>query len=130
MNPLDVYKKLPRSNCGKCSAGACMAFAMQFSRKMVRLSECPEIGGRVKKEIEAMLPETGDWKEKRLKELFREISNINFPVIAGGIGAAIEKDYLKLRYMGRDILLSNSFSCMSKNRAAFPCRANGSRSGI
>jgi hypothetical protein len=108
MTPIDVYKKLPRSNCGKCPARTCMSFAVQFLRKMISSSECPELDGGAKKEIEAMLPEAGDWKEKRVGELLREISNIKFPVVAGGIGAAIEKDYLKLRYMGRDILLSRS----------------------
>ncbi|MEW6602948.1 MAG: (Fe-S)-binding protein, partial [Nitrospirota bacterium] len=27
IQPLDIYKKMPRTNCGRCTAGSCMAFA-------------------------------------------------------------------------------------------------------
>ena len=108
MNPLDVYKKLPRNNCGRCPAGTCMSFAVQFLRKMIASSECPELDGQSKKEIDTMLCDPGDWKEKRLIELFKEVSQINFPDIAEGIGAVSEEDVLKLRYMGKEVTLRPS----------------------
>ncbi len=108
MHPLDVYRKLPRTNCGKCSSGTCMSFAIQLLRRIVSLSECPDLDEEPKKEIEAMLSDTGDWKEKRLKELFEEISQVNFSKIADGIGAVSEKDILKIRYLGKKVLLSHS----------------------
>ncbi|MBI5409955.1 MAG: DUF3786 domain-containing protein [Nitrospirae bacterium] len=119
MNPLDVYKKLPRKNCGKCSAGTCMAFAVQFLRRMVSISECPEIDEQTKKEIEVMLSAPGDWKERRLLELFQEIFNPPGPPfikgelggiaeIAEGIGASVEKDSFKIRYLGKEIMVGPS----------------------
>jgi len=108
MNPLDVYKKLPRKNCGKCSAGTCMAFAVQFLRKMISISECTELDERGKQEINAMLSGTGDWMERRLQELFNEISRINFSDVAEGLGAVAEADFLKIRYMGKDVVVTSS----------------------
>jgi Na+-translocating ferredoxin:NAD+ oxidoreductase RNF subunit RnfB len=107
INPLDVYKKLPRTNCGKCSVGTCMAFAVQFFQKMITSDECPELDEQSKKEINAMLPQAGNWKEKRLRELFQEISSINFSHIAEGIGA-VNKDnnVLELKYMGKEVVVS------------------------
>ncbi|HDH06077.1 MAG TPA: DUF3786 domain-containing protein [Nitrospirae bacterium] len=108
MNPLDVYKKLPRSNCGRCAAGTCMSFAVQFLRRMVSSSECPELDEQSEKEIDAMLSDTGDWKEKRLIELFKEVSRINFCDVAKNIGATGEEDVLKIRYMGKEVTLRHT----------------------
>ncbi|MBI4847914.1 MAG: DUF3786 domain-containing protein [Nitrospirae bacterium] len=108
MNPLDVYKKLPRKNCGKCSAGTCMAFAVQFLRRLSSSSECAELNGQGRSEIDAMLLDPGDWKERRLHELFNEISKINFTEIANGLGAEIETDAMKIRYIGKEIVVSPS----------------------
>ena len=108
MTPLDVYKKLPRDNCGKCSAGTCMSFAMQFLRKMVSASECPGLDEQSRKEIDAMLSDTGDWKEKRLLELFKEVSQVSFADVAKGIGATHAGEVLKIMYMGKEITLNSS----------------------
>jgi len=108
MNPLEVYKKLPRKNCGKCSAGTCMAFAVQFLRRFVPSSECTELDERDRQEIDAMLSDSGDWKERRLHGLFNEISGINFSEVAERIGASAENDSLKIRYMGKDVVVTTS----------------------
>ena len=55
MQPIEVYKFLPGNNCGKCSAATCMAFAVQYLRRMISLSECPELDDEGVKEIETQL---------------------------------------------------------------------------
>lgn len=108
MTPLDIYKKLPRKNCGKCSAGTCMAFAVQLLRRMIPVSECPELDELTKKEIDAMLPGAGDWKERRVQELFQQIVNMKFAEISEGLGVVGEEDFLKIRYMGKDVIVTHS----------------------
>ena len=108
MNPLDIYKKLPRSNCGKCPALTCMAFAIRLSKNECSVSECPGINEQLKKEIEAMPAGYGDWKQGRIRELFKEISAIDFSDVAEGIGAVSENGKLKVKYMGREIVLDHS----------------------
>ncbi|MBI5740121.1 MAG: DUF3786 domain-containing protein [Nitrospirae bacterium] len=120
MNPLDVYKKLPRKNCGKCLSGTCMSFAVQFLRRLVTSSECPELDEKGKQEIDAMLTDPGDWKERRLQELFEEIFNPpplakgakggkgGLSGIAEGIGALAEGNSLTIRYLGKDIIVNPS----------------------
>jgi hypothetical protein len=108
MNPLDVYKKLPKKNCGKCSSGTCMAFAVQLLRRLVPVSECVELDEQGQKEIESMVSEPGDWKERRVQELFSEISGSNFSAIAEGLGVTAKDDTIKLRYLGRDITVTHS----------------------
>jgi ArsR family metal-binding transcriptional regulator len=55
IDPVDVYDKLPRKDCGKCTTGTCMAFAVHFLRRVISLSECVELDEKSKEEISAML---------------------------------------------------------------------------
>ena len=42
-NPLEVYKILPKSNCGECSVPTCMAFAAAVLMGNNKLADCPHI---------------------------------------------------------------------------------------
>ncbi len=115
MNPLEIYKRLPRINCGDCPAKTCMAFAIKVLKKEQAIAECPRLTEQLRKEIDSMLPVcrtgrsyAGDWKEKRLAELFQEISQVDFSSIAECIGAKVQNGLLKIKYMGKEVFLSHS----------------------
>jgi acetyl-CoA decarbonylase/synthase complex subunit gamma len=38
---LNIFKLLPKTNCGKCGVPTCLAFAMKLAQKKAELSECP-----------------------------------------------------------------------------------------
>jgi acetyl-CoA decarbonylase/synthase complex subunit gamma len=40
---LDVYKLLPRTNCGDCKVPTCLAFAMKVAAKQAALGDCPHV---------------------------------------------------------------------------------------
>jgi len=40
---LDIYKLLPRTNCGDCGVPTCLAFAMKVAAKQAALEECPHV---------------------------------------------------------------------------------------
>ncbi len=108
MNPLEIYKRLPRTNCGECPAKTCMSFAVKLSKREHLPSECPRLDEQLRKEIDNMLPDTGDWKEERLAELFKEISPVDFSSIAEGLGAKVQNGLLKIKYMGKEVFVSHS----------------------
>jgi len=41
MTALDIYKVLPKTNCGDCGVPTCLAFAMQLATKKAAIDECP-----------------------------------------------------------------------------------------
>ncbi len=41
LSGLDIFKLLPKTNCGDCDVPTCMAFAMKLAQKKAELSECP-----------------------------------------------------------------------------------------
>jgi acetyl-CoA decarbonylase/synthase complex subunit gamma len=45
---MEVYKMLPKKNCGECKFPTCLAFAMQLANKKVALSDCPYVDEKVK----------------------------------------------------------------------------------
>jgi acetyl-CoA decarbonylase/synthase, CODH/ACS complex subunit gamma len=50
---IEIYKKLPRTNCGDCGVPTCMAFAMKLAAGQAELSQCPHVS----EEAKAMLSE-------------------------------------------------------------------------
>ena len=43
LSGIEVYKNLPRTNCGDCGLPTCMAFAMQVASKKLALDGCPHV---------------------------------------------------------------------------------------
>ncbi len=41
LSGLDIFKLLPKTNCGDCGVPTCMAFAMKLAQKKTELGECP-----------------------------------------------------------------------------------------
>jgi acetyl-CoA decarbonylase/synthase complex subunit gamma len=50
---LDIFKLLPRTNCGECGVPTCMAFAMKLAAKNAGLAACPYASEEAKKKIGA-----------------------------------------------------------------------------
>ncbi len=43
MTAIEIYKMLPKTNCGECGFPTCLAFAMQLANLKVELSDCPHV---------------------------------------------------------------------------------------
>jgi acetyl-CoA decarbonylase/synthase complex subunit gamma len=39
ISPIDIYKFLPRTNCGECGERTCMAFATKLASREARLKD-------------------------------------------------------------------------------------------
>lgn len=50
---LEIFKLLPKTNCGKCGSPTCLAFAMRMASKKAELTECPDISQQAKDAIGA-----------------------------------------------------------------------------
>ena len=45
---LDIYKLLPKTNCGDCGSPTCLAFAMKLASKQASLESCPYVSEEAK----------------------------------------------------------------------------------
>ena len=50
---IEIFKFLPKSNCGKCGFPTCLAFAMQLATQKVKLSACPFVSDEAKSALES-----------------------------------------------------------------------------
>jgi len=48
LSGLDIFKLLPKTNCGDCGVPTCMAFAMKIAQKKAELSSCPHASAEAK----------------------------------------------------------------------------------
>jgi len=48
LSGLDIFKLLPKTNCGDCGVPTCMAFAMKLAQKKAELSQCPHASEELK----------------------------------------------------------------------------------
>jgi len=53
LTALDIYKHLPKTNCGECGVPTCLAFAMKLANKQAQLGECPYVSQQAKDTLEA-----------------------------------------------------------------------------
>jgi hypothetical protein len=105
MNPIELYKKLPKKNCGECKQGKCMPFALSVIKGEADLTECPYLTPGAVKEIKASLKKS-DWREDLILSLKQEVSKMDFSEIAEGLGANFKEGYLVLNCLGREFKIN------------------------
>ena len=50
---LDIYKLLPKTNCGECKSPTCLAFAMRVAQKQAAIEDCPHVTDEAKDQLGA-----------------------------------------------------------------------------
>jgi len=48
---LDIFKQLPKTNCGDCGVPTCLAFAMKLAQKQASLDQCPHVSEEAKQSL-------------------------------------------------------------------------------
>ncbi|ADP77322.1 acetyl-CoA decarbonylase/synthase gamma subunit [Methanothermus fervidus DSM 2088] len=55
LTAMDIYKLLPKTNCGRCGESSCMAFATKLLEKKKKIEDCPLLSGAEKEKLEELL---------------------------------------------------------------------------
>ena len=84
---LNIYKKLPKTNCGKCGMPTCMAFAVKVKNVQLKIWDCPYI---TKEDTESFFQKPNvaldDNYERVSSELEVEAKRTNFKEVSAAIG--------------------------------------------
>jgi hypothetical protein len=105
MNVLELYRRLPRTNCGKCTQKACMPFAVALSKGDATADACPGLSEEQRGEIVGGSAK-GDWRETVVTGLRTEGAALPLARIAPGIGASWDGGALRIRCLGREYLVA------------------------
>ena len=101
MNVLELYRRLPRTNCGKCAQKACMPFAVALAKGDATAEACPGLTPEQREQIVGGSAK-GDWRETVVAGLRAEVAGLPFAAIAPGLGAALREGAMIIRCLGRD----------------------------
>ena len=66
LSPIDIYSRLPKTNCKECGEENCMAFATKLVNKEITLDKCPPL---LKKEHEKVYKELLEMLKPPVKEI-------------------------------------------------------------
>jgi hypothetical protein len=107
-NPLEIYKALPKTNCGHCGVPSCMAFAASVLQGMKTFSGCPYLDKTV---IEQLSPRIirrrsmdDDYMEV-IRQLQQQVQLLDFIEVAPRIGAQLIGGKLAINCLGRDFFI-------------------------
>jgi hypothetical protein len=103
--PLELYKHLPRTNCGDCGISTCLAFAAAVIKEEKRLADCPHLDrnaaatleGRIKKQVNIE-----SIREEQLLELKKKVKAIDIVSRAGLLGGQRNNGTIVIKCLGKD----------------------------
>jgi Domain of unknown function (DUF3786)/Putative Fe-S cluster len=114
ISALQLFKSLPRTNCGECGIPTCLAFATQVVVEGTDLSGCPYLSPEAQALAETitMQQQNGVGRKRdnfaiALNFLEEKVAPLDFAALAAGLGADYGEEngrpYLKIRYFGREV---------------------------
>ena len=92
MQVLEIYRKLPKTNCGDCGESACMAFAMKVETGQRELSDCPHVEGKDRAPVEDRADTAEGSYAQTSNRLQAQLRDVDFRAAAAAIGAQYEAD--------------------------------------
>lgn len=117
LTPLEIYKALPGSNCGKCFLPSCLAFAAALVAGRLKLADCPELAPAARAALAARLqpresrePEQAEFMDK----LRAKMVTIDLALVAPLLGATYREQRLVINSMGKDFLIDSQGAVTSE----------------
>ncbi len=109
---IEIYKKLPGTNCGECGESTCMAFALKVQSAQCKISGCPYVKKEDNESFAQKPITTMENNYKRVSnELEEEIKSVNLKEAADTIGAKFVGSkgdcIIRLKMMNREYGVSN-----------------------
>lgn len=99
MNAIELYRKLPKKNCGKCSQKACMAFALSTIKGDADISDCPLLTEDEARDIKNSLTRS-DWQEELVQSLQLKIKDLDLSTVTGDLGGDFIDGRLVMNCLG------------------------------
>lgn len=106
--PLDLYTRLPRTNCGSCGLSSCLAFAAAVIREEKRLADCPFLEQGTVARLEASITRQTNLdsiRDQQLADLRKEVAHIDLLSRAETLGARPLGPGLAVTCLGRDFIV-------------------------
>lgn len=107
-SPLEIYKILPQTNCGKCQLPSCLAFAAAIAAGNRQLKECPDLEQGIAAEFSSRYQQTGSTEEGQaefLDKLQAKMGSVDLAQVAPLIGATVRGESIVINSLGKDFVI-------------------------
>ena len=115
MNTIELYKLLPKKNCGECPQKLCMPFAFDVMKGKTDISQCPLLSEQEVQGIRDSLV-ISDWREDLIAKLRDDIKKINYSETAKDIGGELNGDAMRLKYLGEEFSISSDGEIITQGK--------------
>jgi len=107
---VEIYKLLPKTNCGECGTSSCFGFAAKLATRQASSDDCPSLSGEVREVLRGTGAERhsspGTVYEQALLSLQPKIRALDFPTISPLFGAdLINPDVLELIFLNERYMI-------------------------
>lgn len=103
---IEIYKKLPKTNCGKCGLPTCIAFAFKVKNAQCTIGDCPYVTKEAEDSSSRKAPASLDDNYERVsRDLEAEAIHTDFKDAAAAIGGHAEiingREIIQLKMMNK-----------------------------
>jgi Domain of unknown function (DUF3786)/Putative Fe-S cluster len=108
---VEIYKLLPRNNCGKCGLPSCFGFAAKLATRQASPDDCPSITEAVREALREADIGQGDSPgtvyEQALESLLPKVRALNFVKVASLFGAVLTgPDKLEIEFLHENYIIT------------------------
>ncbi len=117
LTPLDIYKVLEKSNCGRCQLPSCLAFAAAVIAGDKKLKDCPQLDEQVCEQLTGLLTTRVEMDAEQaefLNELEEKVAILDLARIAPVIGATCKDGRIVINSLGKDFQIDQQGQLFSE----------------
>lgn len=108
---VDIYKLLPKTNCGTCGMPTCFGFATKVAAGLASITACTNLSDSIRKELAAeelgRKERPGTVYEQALDSLRPKIAALDFKRVSLQTGAAfVSADALQIDFLGEPFMVT------------------------
>ncbi len=104
LNPLEIIKKLPRTNCGKCGYPSCLAFVMALISGNTSPEKCPEAKLEFLTSFSKSPQEDYNWRI--LEEVKKRARNLSWENLPEKTGGKLTSEGLLFPYLDTEVVIN------------------------
>ncbi|HWR72481.1 MAG TPA: DUF3786 domain-containing protein [Nitrospirota bacterium] len=108
---VEIYKLLPKTNCGTCGMPTCFGFAAKVASGQASIAACATLGGAVKEEIAKEAASGGASRgtvfEQTLAALRPKVAGLDFSRVARDFGAdLVAPDRIEIEFLNERFIVT------------------------
>ncbi len=115
--PLDVYKILPKTNCGHCAVPTCLTFSAAVIKNEKRLADCPYVDRTIIEQYDGTIETPASiekTREETVAQLKERASSVNLASRAERLGGRLSNGSLVIKCLGKDFAVDGQGSIASQ----------------